>query len=184
MLTDTSLSSSRVPPPHHSWAKELWMRNVQAGPGRQWKDLENPGVRCMGRAGEKQSRKVFGVQPQWGMHLLLEAMDSLLHPHLYHSTNPPESPPWKGTQVAWQHRVVRYSHLPWRAPCGPQRWLRPCTHTTASQSTGPQRPSECPPGKEEQGGQMRREEQESYSLRWDASPGLASGISVSPSPGG
>ena len=78
------------------------MRNVQAGHGRQWKDLENPGVRCTGRAGEKQSRKVFGVQPQWGMGLLLEAVDSLLRPHLYHSTNhqnhrPGKGPRWPGS---------------------------------------------------------------------------------------
>ena len=78
------------------------MKNVKAGHGRQWKDLENPAVRYTGREGEKQSRKALGVQPQWGMGLLLEAMDSLLHLHLYHSTNPQnhcprKAPRWPGS---------------------------------------------------------------------------------------
>ena len=151
--------------------------------GRTWKAIERPGESCSEvhweRRGKAEQEGTWGTTtagdgPSSGSYGFPAAPPSLpLH-------QPPESSPWKGTQVAWQHRVVRYSHLPWRAPCGPQRWLRPCTHTTASQSTGPQRPPGCPPGKAEQGGQVRREELESYSLRWEASPGPASGISVSP----
>lgn len=52
---------------------------------------------------------------------------------------------WAGSQRVllggmWVWQSIRDSCLPWRAPGGPQRWPRPCRHSTAFQSTDLQRP--------------------------------------------
>ena len=75
--------------------------------GRTWKAIERPGESCSEvhweRRGKAEQEGTWGTTTAGG--LLLEAMDSLLHPHLYHSTNPQnhrpgKAPRWPGS-IEW-----------------------------------------------------------------------------------
>ena len=80
--------------------------------GRTWKAMERPGEYCREVHGERRGKaeqEGTWVHPQWGLGLL-EAMDSLLHPHLYHSTNPQNHCPRKAPR--WPGSIERLCMLP------------------------------------------------------------------------
>lgn len=153
-LADLSLSSCKCPQ-----SPFLGKGTEDAGGGRSYSTRkgmvrsEDSHMRRTGRGGEEERGKMPGVWPQLQG---ASSVNSLKCPFLHASANPqPHSP-----SPSLPRQAPRCSALPWRAPGGPQRWPRPCTRSIASQSTGPQRPPGCPPGREEKAGGVRRGEME------------------------